>query len=329
MSKLMDGIIARAKTVNKHIVLAEGEEARIIDAALIIKQQGIATLTLLGDREVILSKVEEGALDGVNIVNPETSDKLEEYAHLLYELRKAKGMTEEKALELAKRPLYYGCLMVKSGDADGLVGGSITATSEVLRPALQIIKTKPGIKTVSGCFVMGMPEGSPYGENGVMIFADCAVMPDPTAEQLVDIAVASAESARNVCGMKEPKVAMLSFSTKGSASHPNVDKVQTATATLKSMDLDFDVDGELQLDAALVPTVGALKAPGSTVAGHANVLVFPDLQSGNIGYKIAQRFGGVEAIGPLCQGLALPVNDLSRGCSVSDVVGVVAITALQ
>ncbi len=329
MSKLMDGIIARAKTVNKHIVLAEGEEARIIDAALIIKQQGIATLTLLGDREVILSKVEEGALDGVNIVNPETSDKLEEYAHLLYELRKAKGMTEEKALELAKRPLYYGCLMVKSGDADGLVGGSITATSEVLRPALQIIKTKPGIKTVSGCFVMGMPEGSPYGENGVMIFADCAVMPDPTAEQLVDIAVASAESARNVCGMKEPKVAMLSFSTKGSASHPNVDKVQAATATLKSMDLDFDVDGELQLDAALVPTVGALKAPGSTVAGHANVLVFPDLQSGNIGYKIAQRFGGVEAIGPLCQGLALPVNDLSRGCSVSDVVGVVAITALQ
>lgn len=329
MSKLMDGIIARAKTVNKHIVLAEGEEARIIDAALIIKQQGIATLTLLGDREVILSKVEEGALDGVNIVNPETSDKLEEYAHLLYELRKAKGMTEEKALELAKRPLYYGCLMVKSGDADGLVGGSITATSEVLRPALQIIKTKPGIKTVSGCFVMGMPEGSPYGENGVMIFADCAVMPDPTAEQLVDIAVASAQSARNVCGMKEPKVAMLSFSTKGSASHPNVDKVQEATATLKSMDLDFDVDGELQLDAALVPTVGALKAPGSTVAGHANVLVFPDLQSGNIGYKIAQRFGGVEAIGPLCQGLALPVNDLSRGCSVSDVVGVVAITALQ
>lgn len=329
MSKLMDGIIARAKTVNKHIVLAEGEEARIIDAALIIKQQGIATLTLLGDREVILSKVEEGALDGVNIVNPETSDKLEEYAHLLYELRKAKGMTEEKALELAKRPLYYGCLMVKSGDADGLVGGSITATSEVLRPALQIIKTKPGIKTVSGCFVMGMPEGSPYGENGVMIFADCAVMPDPTAEQLVDIAVASAQSARNVCGMKEPKVAMLSFSTKGSASHPNVDKVQSATATLKSMDLDFDVDGELQLDAALVPTVGALKAPGSTVAGHANVLVFPDLQSGNIGYKIAQRFGGVEAIGPLCQGLALPVNDLSRGCSVSDVVGVVAITALQ
>lgn len=329
MSKLMDGIIARAKTVNKHIVLAEGEEARIINAALIIKQEGIARLTLLGDKDVILSKVEEGALDGVNIINPVTSEKTAEYANLLYELRKAKGMTEEKALELAKKPLYYGCLMVKSGDADGLVGGSITATSEVLRPALQIIKTKPGIKTVSGCFVMGMPEGSPYGENGVMVFADCAVMPDPTAEQLVDIAIASAQSARNVCGMKDPKVAMLSFSTKGSASHPNVDKVQAATATLKGMDLDFDVDGELQLDAALVPTVGALKAPGSIVAGHANVLVFPDLQSGNIGYKIAQRFGGVEAIGPLCQGLALPVNDLSRGCSVSDVVGVVAITALQ
>ncbi len=329
MSKLMDGIIARAKTMNKHIVLAEGEEERIINAALIIKQQGIARLTLLGDEKVILSKVEEGALDGVQIINPTTSDKAEEYANLLYELRKAKGMTIEKAKELTKLPLYFGCLMVKNGDADGLVGGSVTATSEVLRPALQIIKTKPGIKTVSGCFVMGMPEGSPYGEDGVMLFADCAVLPDPTAEQLVDIAVASASSARTICGMKEPKVAMLSFSTKGSASHPNVDKVQLATSTLKGMDLDFDVDGELQLDAALVPTVGALKAPGSTVAGHANILVFPDLQSGNIGYKIAQRFGGVEAIGPICQGLALPVNDLSRGCSVSDVVGVVAITSLQ
>ncbi len=329
MSKLMDGIIARAKTMNKHIVLAEGEEERIINAALIIKQQGIARLTLLGDEKVILSKVEEGALDGVQIINPTTSDKAEEYANLLYELRKAKGMTIEKAKELTKLPLYFGCLMVKNGDADGLVGGSVTATSEVLRPALQIIKTKPGIKTVSGCFVMGMPEGSPYGEDGVMLFADCAVLPDPTAEQLVDIAVASASSARTICGMKEPKVAMLSFSTKGSASHPNVDKVQLATSTLKGMYLDFDVDGELQLDAALVPTVGALKAPGSTVAGHANILVFPDLQSGNIGYKIAQRFGGVEAIGPICQGLALPVNDLSRGCSVSDVVGVVAITSLQ
>ena len=329
MSKLMDAIIARAKAANKHIVLAEGEESRIINAAVIVNQQGIAKVTLLGDKDVILSQVEEGALDGVNIINPKTSEKTAEYANLLFELRKAKGMTEEKASALATNPLFYGCLMVKSGDADGLVAGAVNSTSDVLRPALQVIKTKPGIKTVSGCFVMGMPEGSPYGDNGVMVFGDCAVLPDPTAEQLVDIAVASAASARKICNLADPKVAMLSFSTKGSASHPNVDKVQQATAMLKEMNLDFEVDGDLQLDAAIVPQVGELKAPGSKVAGHANILVFPDLQSGNIGYKLAQRLGGCEAIGPICQGLSMPVNDLSRGCSVSDVVGVVAITALQ
>ena len=330
MSKIMESIIAEAKKRDRHIVLAEGEEMRIIQAAAIITRENIAKITLLGDERVIWAKAGDTDLDGIEIVNPASSPKAEEYAALLYELRKEKGMTEEKAHLLVKNPLYYGCLMVKNGDADGMVAGSINATSDVLRPALQIIKTRPGIKTVSGCFIMGLPEGSPYGDDGAMVYGDCAVIPDPTAEQLVDIAIASAESAKSIAGIKVPKVAMLSFSTKGSASHPNVAKVVAATEALKArQDLDFDVDGELQLDAAIVPKVAAIKAPGSRVAGSANVLVFPDLQSGNIGYKLVQRFGNVDAIGPICQGLAKPVNDLSRGCSVADVVGVVAITTLQ
>ncbi len=329
MSRLMDAIIERARKTNKHIVLAEGEELRIIQAAAIIKQQNIAEITLLGNPDVILAKAEENSLNGVEIVDPATSPKRAEYAELLYELRKEKGMTEEKAASLALDPLYYGCLMVKSGDADGMVAGSIHSTGDVLRPALQIIKSKPGIKTVSGCFIMGLPEGSPYGDHGVMIFADCAVLPDPTSEQLVDIAIASVASARDIAGIDEPKVALLSFSSKGSAHHPNVEKVIRAADMLDELHPNFLVDGELQLDAALVPNVGKLKAPKSRVAGCANILIFPDLQSGNIGYKLVQRFGNAEAIGPICQGLAKPVNDLSRGCSVSDIVGVVAITALQ
>lgn len=329
MSRLMDAIIERARKTNKHIVLAEGEELRIIQAAAIIKQQNIAEITLLGNPDVILAKAEENSLNGVEIVDPATSPKRAEYAKLLYELRKEKGMTEEKAASLALDPLYYGCLMVKSGDADGMVAGSIHSTGDVLRPALQIIKSKPGIKTVSGCFIMGLPEGSPYGDHGVMIFADCAVLPDPTSEQLVDIAIASVASARDIAGIDEPKVALLSFSSKGSAHHPNVEKVIRAADMLDELHPNFLVDGELQLDAALVPNVGKLKAPKSRVAGCANILIFPDLQSGNIGYKLVQRFGNAEAIGPICQGLAKPVNDLSRGCSVSDIVGVVAITALQ
>ena len=330
MSKIMDAIIAEAKTRGKHIVLAEGEEMRIIQAAAIITREKIAKITLLGDERVIKAKADDTDLTGVEIINPMSSEKAADYQKLLYELRKEKGMTEEKAGLLVKNPLYYGCLMVKSGDADGMVAGSVNATGDVLRPALQIIKSRPGIKTVSSCFIMGLPEGSPYGDDGAMVYGDCAVIPDPTAEQLVDIAVASAESAKQIAGIKVPKVAMLSFSTKGSASHPNVAKVVAATEALKARtDLDFDVDGELQLDAAIVPKVAAIKAPGSRVAGNANVLIFPDLQSGNIGYKLVQRFGNVDAIGPICQGLAKPVNDLSRGCSVADVVGVVAITSLQ
>ncbi len=329
MSKLMESIVAKAKANNRHIVLAEGEEPRIIKAAETIVAEGIARLTLLGNKDTIYSMSSAEKLAGVNIVDPKNCEELKEYAHLLYELRKAKGMTEEKALVVAQDPLFFGCLMIKSGKADGMVAGSINSTGNVLRSALQVIKTKPGVKTVSSCFIMDLPEGTHYGDNGIMIFADCAVLPCPTAEQMVDIAHASVDSARKIAGIKEPKVAMLSFSTKGSAKHELVDKVTTATALLADTNPDFEFDGELQLDAAIVPTVGELKAPNSHVAGHANVLVFPDLQSGNIGYKLVQRFGSADAIGPICQGFNAPVNDLSRGCSAEDVVSVVAITSIQ
>ena len=331
MSKLMDSIYDKAKTLYKHIVLPEGEEERIINAAKEITAQKIAKITLIGRKNVIMAKA--GNLDGVEIIDPATSDKTEKYIDLLVELRKAKGMTREKAEQLVIGDnLYYGCLMVKNGDADGMVGGSIRATGDVLRPALQIIKTKPGVNTVSSCFLLTLPDEAPghnYGKEGVLVFADCAVNIAPTSEQLADIAIASSESARSLAGIEDPKVALLSFSTKGSAKHENVDKVTAALAVLNERAPQLCADGELQLDAALVPTVGNLKAPGSPVAGKANVLIFPDLQSGNIGYKLVQRFAGAEAIGPVCQGFAKPVNDLSRGCSVEDVVGVVAVTALQ
>lgn len=265
----------------------------------------------------------------MKIVNPKTCEKTKEYANLLYELRKAKGMTEEQAYELTvNNEMFYGCLMLKSGDVDGLVGGATFSSADVLRSAFQVIKPAPGIKSVSSCFVIVPPEGNTVTDAPAMIFSDCAVIPEPDENQLADVAVAAADSARSIVGI-EPKVAMLSFSTKGSAKHERIDKVVHALNIVKESHPELDIDGEMQLDAAIVPVVAKQKAPGSTVAGHANVLVFPNLESGNIGYKIAQRFGGCMAIGPVMQGLAKPVNDLSRGCVAEDIVAAAAITALQ
>ena len=321
---IIDTIFAKAKSNVKHIVLPEGDEKRNIQAAAKIVKEGIATITVLGNLDAVKKAAAETGTDltGIEIIDPATSEKTASYASLLYELRKAKGMTEEEAAKKALDPMYYGILMVKSGDADGLVSGAVHSTADMLRPALQVIKSKPGIKTVSSCFLIESPVF------GVMIFSDCAVNIAPSAEELANIAVAAADSAVSLGGI-EPKVAMLSFSTKGSAKHDNVTKVQEATALAKQLAPDLKLDGELQLDAAIVPSVGELKAPGSEVAGHANVLVFPDLQAGNIGYKLAQRFGKSEAYGPILQGIAKPCNDLSRGCSVDDIVATVAITAVQ
>ena len=292
---IIDTIKAKARARVMHIVLPEGEETRNVHAASIIQKEGLARLTLLGDAEKIKATYPDVCLCGVEIVNPATSEKAPEYAAKLYELRKAKGMTEEKAAELVKDPMYYGVLMVKCGDADGLVSGAIHSTGDMLRPALQIIKTKPGMKSASSCFLMET-------SMGVMIFADCAVIPCPTAEELAAIALAAADSARALGGL-DPKVAMLSFSTKGSAKHELVDKVVEATRIAKELAPDLPLDGELQLDAALVPSVGELKAPGSPVAGHANVLVFPDLQAANIGYKLVQRLAMRRPMAPSCRAL--------------------------
>ena len=272
-------------------------------------------------------------LDGITLVDPLTSDKTAVYAKLLYEARKAKGMTEEQAAEQAKDRTMFGALMLKAGDVDGYVSGACHSTANTLRPGLQVVKTAAGIKTVSSCFIMIAPEGkNTYNPDGVAVFADCAINIEPTAEQLADIAVSSAKTARSIAGI-EPRVAMLSFSTKGSGNDDKftqtVPKVQRATVLAKAMAPELALDGEFQFDAAVAPEVGKLKAPDSKVAGHANVFVFPNINAGNIGYKIAQRFGGYMAIGPVCQGFAKPLNDLSRGCSVEDIVATVAVTALQ
>ena len=323
---LLQSVREKAKKACKTIVLAEGEEKRVLDAAKVILDEKIAGLVLIGNKDVIAQKAAFD-VNQVTIVDP-ASDNLDEYADLLYELRKAKGMEKEQAAQLVKNPLYLGVMLVKTGKADGMVAGSVNSTGDTLRPALQIIKTAPGIKTVSSCFIMALPEGSKYGENGVMVFADCAVNIEPDAEQLASIAIASADTAKKIAGI-DPKIAMLSFSTKGSAKHANVDKVVEATKIVNTSAPELQCDGELQLDAAIVESVAQLKAPGSKIAGHANVLIFPDLQSGNIGYKLVQRLAGAQAVGPICQGFNKPVNDLSRGCSSEDIVNVVAMTVLQ
>lgn len=324
---LMDEIKQKARIAGKRIVLPEGSEERTVKAAELIAKEGIAQVILVGNEDEIKQKSAGLDYSGVTIIDPEKSEKIKSYADTFYELRKSKGITEEQALKQVKDPLYYACMMIKMGDADGMVAGAINTTANTLRPALQIIKTSPGISVVSSCFIMILKDEC-YGHNGIMVFGDCAVNPNPDDKQLAAIAVSTAKTASQLTGM-EPKVAMLSFSTKGSAKHENVDKVVSATKLVKELAPSLLVDGELQADAALVASVGQLKSPGSPVAGNANVLIFPDLQAGNIGYKLVQRLADAEAIGPICQGLAAPVNDLSRGCSVDDIVSVVAITAVQ
>lgn len=328
---LISEIIARAKSNLQRIVLPEGTEERTLKAADQILADKVADLIILGNSAEIKNLATEWELTNIDkalIIDPENHPKKEEYAQLLFELRKKKGMTIEEARKLVLDPLYLGCLMVKNGDADGQLAGARNTTGNVLRPALQIIKTVPGITCVSGAMLL-ISKNTQYGKNGVLVMGDVAVTPVPDAEQLAQIAVSTARTAKAVAGIEDPKVAMLSFSTKGSAKHEAVDKVVEAFRLAKEMDPTLKIDGELQADAALVPSIGASKAPGSEIAGHANVLIVPNLEVGNIAYKIAQRLGNVDAIGPILQGIARPVNDLSRGCSIDDVYKMVAITANQ
>lgn len=326
---LLKEIRERARKNPKRIVLPEGEEERTIQATAKIIKEGMAEIVLLGKESEIRDKARSLKVDmgKVRIIEPEKSEKLEDFVNTYCKLRKDKGIGKDEALSVMKEPLFYGAMMVKKGEADGSVSGAIHTTAETIRPALQIIKTAPGVKKVSSSFLMILKDKK-FGENGTLIFADCAILPDPNEEELADIAIASARTAKDLMGC-EPRVAMLSFSTKGSAKHELVDKVRRATEIIKKKEPHLLIDGELQADAALIPEIASQKAPQSSIAGRANVLIFPDLNSANIGYKLVQRLAGAQAIGPILQGLAKPVNDLSRGCSVNDIVNLVAITSLQ
>lgn len=325
----IDEIKEKAKKDLKTIILPEATDIRILEAVQIVKKEQYAKVILIGNEEEVAKIAEENSIDiaGTEIIDPQKSEKTEKYANELYELRKAKGMTEEQAHTLVQDPVYFGMMMVKMNEADGLVSGAAHSTSDTLRPALQILKTAPGTKLVSAFFIMVVPDCK-YGSNGTFIFADSGLNEEPNSDALSEIAISSSKSFKQLVG-EEPKVAMLSYSTYGSAHSASTEKVIEATKMVKEKEPNLIVDGELQLDAAIIPEVAEFKAKGSPVKGEANVLVFPDLGAGNIGYKLVQRLAKAEAYGPLCQGIAKPVNDLSRGCSSKDVAGVVAITAVQ
>ena len=328
---LLEHIVARAKSDKQRIVLPEATEERTLRAADRVLADSIAELILIGNPDELkelAAKWDLHNIDKATIVDPLNNPKAEEYAELLAELRKKKGMTIEQARELVKNPLYLGCMIIKTEGADGQISGALSTTGDTLRPALQIIKCAPGVTCVSGAMLMLTHEHQ-YGDDGIIVMGDVAVTPVPTADQLAQIAVCTAQTARSVAGIQDPRVAMLSFSTKGSAKHEVVDKVVEATRLAHELAPELKLDGELQADAALVPAVGEKKAPGSLIAGHANVLVVPNLEVGNISYKLVQRRGDALALGPILQGLARPVNDLSRGCSVDDIYYMVAITACQ
>lgn len=327
---LLDKIKAKAKSHNKRIVFPEGLEERTLKAADELLKEGIARIILLGNEKAVMAEAEKAGLAHISradIIDPLSHEKKEDYIDLMVELRKHKGLTKDYASKLIEDPLYLGTLMIKNGDADGEVAGAMNATGDVLRPAFQYVKTLPGISVVSGAFIMILKDRE-FGEDGIIIFADCAVHPDPTERELAEIAVSTAGTTRAIAGF-EPRVAMLSFSTMGSAKHEMVDKVINATKLAREMEPGLQIDGELQADAAIIEAIGRKKAPESIIAGRANVLVFPSLDVGNITYKLVQRLAHAEAIGPILQGMAAPINDLSRGCSVSDIVNLAAITANQ